>query len=225
MAAASICGKTPLGLFRPPALMKGHTVTEKFDRVWHDPVWSKVIAGMILAALAATAGTFENRRYTFLEVAVPLWLVIVTATGTFVFSTLLLSKILRAAYGFAPQPKFIGVDVPDPNPDQKLTFPVKCYFTFRNDSHGCIDVAVSDFQPEAVVTKNIAVAVLQVQMNQNWLPWDHGMDRVAVLPGKLFRGWVPADDSRFTAAQVRNLRGKLGTLTLTVNGKQLNFKL
>ena len=73
--------------------------------------------------------------------------------------------------------------------------------------------------------KTIPSAVLQVQLGTQWLPSDHGVQEVAVLPGQLFKGWIAPDDALYTAAQVRGHLGRLGTLVLKVNGELLEFEL
>ena len=202
---------------------------EKLKKTWNDPVWSKVIATGIWAAIVGSVALVVRIVWgsgsKFLGFAVPLWLVVFICAGAFIVSVLILSTFLRATYGFSPQLKLINVSVSDPDPNQTLSFPIKCYFTFRNDSQGCIEVSVSDFESEAVILKGLGIAVFQVQLNQKWLPADHGVDRVSVLPGQLFRGWVAPDESKFDSQHVRGLLGKLGTLRLLVNGKALSFKL
>src|ERR1035441_6810200 len=104
---------------------------DRFRKAWHDPVWSNaigtVISAGILAAIAAVARILWGPGSKFLGYGVPLWLVLVICAGAFIVSVLILSKFLRRTYGFAPQLKLIGVDVPDPDPNQTLSYPVKCY--------------------------------------------------------------------------------------------------
>ncbi len=152
---------------------------EKLKKVWHDPVWSKVIATGIAGGIVALWAISSGSGSRFWGLVVPLWLVVVISVGAFIVSILILSKLLRATYGFEPQLKLMGVRVTDPNPNQALSFPVKCYFQFRNDSPGCIDVSVSDYMAQAVTLKSLPMGVLQVQYHQQWLPGDQGMPRVA----------------------------------------------
>jgi hypothetical protein len=42
-----------------------------------------------------------------------------------------------------------------------------------------------------------------VLVPQQWLPSDHGMSEIAVLPSQTFKGGVPVDEKKYTAAQVR----------------------
>ena len=62
-------------------------------------------------------------------------------------------------------------------------------------------------------------------MLQQWLPADHGVPQVAVLPGQLFKGWIAPDETQYTAAQVRSHFGNLGKLTLKINGELMDFEL
>jgi hypothetical protein len=200
-------------------------MTEKDRRIWNDPVWSKVIAGGILAGLATLGGLLTRATSRFFWIVVPLWGVVVVAASAFVTSVLLLRKRRRETYGFDPNLKLLGVEVPNADPNQKWTFPVKCYFKFRNDSAGCVDVKISEFEPQAIILKSQAIAVLQVQFHQEWLPADHGMDRVSVLPGQLLQGWIAPDEAKFSSQNARDLLGKLGTLHLLVNGEVLTYQL
>jgi hypothetical protein len=204
---------------------------ETFKAIWIDPVWSKVIATLVAAAILTSIAALWDKytksgfKLSQITVVLPLWFLIVLLVGSFIFSVLILSKVLRSKYSFAPTIKLTGVEVPDPIPNPPMSFPVKCHFTFRNDSQGCIDVAVSDFEPEAVTLKNLPIAVFQIQLNQRWLPEDHGVSRIAVLPGQLFRGWIAPDEDRFSSTQARILVGRLGTLVLSVNGRVVRQKL
>jgi len=58
-----------------------------------------------------------------------------------------------------------------------------------------------------------------------WCPEDQGVDRIAVLPGQLFRAWVGPDESKFSQEQVTKLRGQLGTLVFLIDGAALNIDL
>ncbi len=198
---------------------------EKLKKIWHDPVWSKVIAALILTILSLLGGTLWKSGASVFGISVPLWLVVVVAAGTFAVSVVMMSGILRSIYGFTPELNLVSEIIPDPDPNQAWTFPLKCFVQFRNDSRGCIDVSISDYEPQAVTLKSLGIAVLQVQLNQKWLPADHGMNRLAVLPGQLLQGWIAPDETKFNSTQVRNLKGSLGTLTLLVNGKKLKYKL
>jgi formylmethanofuran dehydrogenase subunit A len=67
--------------------------------------------------------------------------------------------------------------------------------------------------------------VLQVLMGQQWLPVQDGVAEVAVLPGQMFKGWVPVEQTLYTAAQVRCHINNLGTLSLKVNDELKKFEL
>jgi hypothetical protein len=203
-------------------------MANRFMKVWSDPVWSKVIAAAIIAIAGVAGGVISHYwgpASKYLSIPIPLWI------GFIVFATALAigawhrSRPSNEIYNFSPEIKRMGVDAPDPNPNIKLDHPVKCWWTFRNDSVGCIDVSLSDFRAKNIKIKTIPSAILQVQMRHEWLPRDHGMPQVAVLPGQLFKGWISADESLYSAAQVRGQFNNLGTLVLKINGELREFEL
>jgi hypothetical protein len=93
-----------------------------------------------------------------------------------------------------------------------------------NNSSAAIDVRVAGFTPSAVQCKRFVTNVLQLDLPGGWQPNPHGVDAIAVLPGKRFRAWVGLDESRFTPAQARGLKGNIGTLKLVVNGTPVLIK-
>jgi hypothetical protein len=120
--------------------------------------------------------------------------------------------------------KVVEVTIPSQDPTLKLTYPLKCYVELRNDSTECADVRVSEYKQQTVTLKKFTPDVLQVKLRE-WYPQRDGIDRVAVLPGQLFRAWVGVDEAKFNENQIRGLRGKIGTLVFSVNGKPVNVPL
>lgn len=204
-----------------------------FKKVWTDPVWSKVIAGIILGILGVVAGIISKnwdaaRKY--LSYPIGAWLVVVFCAIAFVVGILVLRRVISGKdeggpYRFTSQLKCMSVSVSDPNPELNLIFPLKVFWTFRNDSIGCIDVSFDDYKPLNVTCQSLPMAVLQIQMNQKWLPSDFGVSEIAVRPRQLFKGWIPVDPSLYSATQVRGHIGKLGTIVLKVNGQLQQFDL
>ncbi|MGA2675255.1 MAG: hypothetical protein ABSE99_18760 [Terracidiphilus sp.] len=196
--------------------------------LWNDPVLSKVIGGLItggiLALCAELVPSIWGIRFT-LKYCVPLWLVIALCLVVFILSILLAPRSSLKTDGISLQLKHMGTSAPDPDPNYKIDFPLKCWWTFRNDSESAIDVTFWEFVGRSVKVKSQAVGILQVQMIQQWLPVDHGVAHVAVLPGQLFKGWIAPDEAQYTAAQIRSHFGHLGTLTLKINGKLMEFEL
>jgi len=67
--------------------------------------------------------------------------------------------------------------------------------------------------------------VLQLDFHGRWFPQPDGVDRIAVLPQQLFRAWVGIDETKFKQDQVNQLRGRIGTLALMVDGKPVDIDL
>jgi hypothetical protein len=86
-------------------------------------------------------------------------------------------------------------------------------------------VRVSDYTPNAVTLQKFIPGTLQVMMSDGWYPRPDPTDSVALLPNQRFRAWVAIDMGKFTKNQVETLVGKIGTLTLTANGKKIPFEL
>jgi hypothetical protein len=173
---------------------------------WNDPVWSKVIGGLIVPLLIAGFAAIRGR----------------------------LSLAVRVLFGLAevpnaelpvakPKVSLINVDCPpiDPNPPQPLTYPLKCYIEMRNDAQYAVDVKMIDYRRNAIQAKQVVFGVLQVKFNR-WFPVPDAAERIAVYPGQPFRAWIPIDEKgSFTNSAVLSLRGKIGTIVLTVNGEEV----
>ena len=176
---------------------------ELLHQAWNDPVWSKVIAGLIVPALLAILAL--GRRQRFRE-----------AIGVFL------------GHRRAPKPVItvINITAPpiNPSPPTPLRYPLKCYVEMRNDSVSMIDVQVSNYHENAVPIKKLVLHVLQVRFNR-WFPEPDGAERIAVLPKQLFQAWIGIDEATFTNSQIMKLRGKIGTLVLSVNGQQASIIL
>jgi hypothetical protein len=116
--------------------------------------------------------------------------------------------------------KLIDTSIPDPDPNRTYSYPVKCYIEISNESPQSVDVRATEFHPNAVTLRKFVREILQVRLG-SWCPTPDGVDHIAVLPYQSFRAWVGIDETKFTAAQVRGLKGKLGTLYFVVNGKTM----
>jgi hypothetical protein len=191
-----------------------------FRKIWNDPVWSKVIAGLILAAGGALWAS-RTSWGTTLKTPLPLWIVIIVGAATFSLAVMLM---FFRTYQFEPQIEVIDVSVTEVNRPMPLTFPLKCHVQFRNESDGCVDVRTSDYEPNTVTLKRFTLNVLQIDL-EGWVPEPYATDRIAVLPGQTFRAWIGIDETKFSPASVKDLRGRMGTLRLIVNGKRLAFQL
>jgi hypothetical protein len=195
-------------------------------RLWHDPVWSKVIAASITGVAAVLYAWIGNQ-----------WLPQMTTFNWWLFAIALLGVLGGLAGGFLifrklnqvePNITKTGVRIPPPDPDRKLTFPLKCYVTLRNDSEEeCADVHLSDYKRGAISVRELPSDVLQVRIGTQWCPSPDGIARVAVLPKQRFRAWIGLDHTLYNQAQANDLlsRGQLGTLVFSVNGKLVNVEL
>jgi hypothetical protein len=122
---------------------------------------------------------------------------------------------LRKTHAYASdQSKVVGIG-----------YPLKYYVELINDSRKCVAVRVSDFVPNAVTVQKFIPNTLQAMMSGDWLPSPESIDSVALLPNQRCRAWVGLDATKFTKNQVETLKGKIGTLTLTANGKKIPFEL
>lgn len=195
-------------------------------KIWYDPVWSKVIATIIFAALAALAGLSWNPIGTFLLSAslVPHWLLgllcLVAACIAVILLTAAKPKTPDTPVHITPVGETIIGE--DKNPGRG--FPLKVYRVMRNDSNHCADVQIADYRAATVTLKEFVTGVLQVKLRE-WYPDKEGVERVPVLPGQQFKAWVGADDRKFTKDQLERLRGQIGTLVLKVNGQRVDISL
>jgi hypothetical protein len=103
--------------------------------------------------------------------------------------------------------------------------PLKLRFHLRNDSPYPLDIQYQDYRPELITLKKSVTEIFQIRMAGAWLPTPNGLGQVAVLPTQQFAGWIAADESRFNKGLVEEHRGKIGTLVLLVNGRNVEIKL
>jgi hypothetical protein len=104
------------------------------------------------------------------------------------------------------------------------TFPIKYYVDVINDSRKSVAVRVAGYERDTVSLQKFIPNTLQVMLGGKFLPDTNSVESVAVLPNQRCCAWVGVD-SQFTKAQLGNLKGRIGTLTLTANGKRIAFKL
>jgi hypothetical protein len=112
-----------------------------------------------------------------------------------------------------------------PREGEVVMYPVKLYVTCRNDSQFPVEVCLSSYEPALVSHRQFNPGVLTILMGQKWLPLDHGVDRLAVLPGQLFKAWVGVDEKKCDAAKVNESKGRIGTIVFQVNGEAVAFDL
>ena len=77
-------------------------------KLWRDPVWSKVIAGAILAIIGSCATYFWPTVKSFLKssTAVPNWLFIAVSLGVIVICRLAKLRLKDSVVGQSPKPVF-----------------------------------------------------------------------------------------------------------------------
>jgi len=108
--------------------------------------------------------------------------------------------------------------------DAGATYPLKMRVQFRNDSTACVSVRVTSFKEGlAPMQHPFPVSVLQVSSGK-WFP-ESPADQIAVLPGQLFRVWIGFDATSTDKNKLQQLKGRLGTLTLTANNQPSTFSL
>lgn len=166
----------------------------KLHDIWNDPVWSKVIGGLIVIVLSAIGGLLAKlsglpKRF---------W-----------------QPALRKTHGY----------VSDQSETTGVLYPLKYYIEAINDSGKCVAVRVAAYVPNAVTLQKFVPDTLQAMMLDGWYPRPNTADSVALLPNQRCRAWVGIDATKFTKNQVETLEGKIGTLTLTANGKKVPFAL
>jgi hypothetical protein len=175
--------------------------------IWNDPVWSKVIGGLIVALVLAILAAMRGDRFK--------------RAMRILFGH---EEIPKAEPSSKPKITLINVECPpiDLNPSQPITYPLKVYVEMRNDSAYAIDVRVLDYKRNAVQAKHVVLGALQVKFNR-WFPGPDSAERIAAHPGQLFRAWIPVDETgSFSNSVVKSLRGKIGTLVLSVNEQEVS---
>lgn len=187
-------------------------------KFWNDPVWSKVIGGVILAAILAIGGLLAPVR-TFLLTGspVPHWMAVLLFLILGFEMVILLALVSTRTVRITPVGEVDIVEHPGAH------FPLKVYRTMRNDSTDCVEVLLKDYVAKAVSLKKFVTGVLQVKLRE-FCPVEEGVERIPVLPGQQFKAWVGADE-KFTKVQLEQLRGKIGTLVFAVNGRRVEMHL
>jgi hypothetical protein len=212
--------------FRGESLSHKNLMAVEMGLLWHDPVWSKVIAAIIVAlgaALYAWIGqhwfpTIITFNWWFFAIAL-LGVLGGLVGGFFIFPKLTQSE---------PNIKATSVRITTAPPDTQLTFPLKCYATLRNDSKDkCADVQLSGYKPYALSISELPLNVLQVRIGGQWHPAPDGASRIAVLPEQTFRAWIGLDHKQYNKEFARELllKGRIGTLIFKVDGKPVNIDL
>lgn len=155
--------------------------------VWNDPVWSKVVGGVITAVIVG------------------------------------MSKLLKWPKLFwIPRLRKTHVHASEQN---GAMYSLKYYLEIVNDSRRSVEVRVSEFTPDAVSLQKFVQSTLQVMFDGKWFPTELATEAVALLPNQRRRAWIGIDAKKFTKADVERLEGKIGTLTLTANGRKIAFQL
>jgi|HubBroStandDraft_5_1064220.scaffolds.fasta_scaffold03954_6 hypothetical protein len=198
--------------------------------IWKDPVGAAVIAGIVLAAFTWGWGKLPSSNPEFIthSIAIPLWLIIIAVSGLLGALWKLLSQhetTLRETYNFESKLTLISMTVTLSPPAEKRTYPLKCSVFLRNESKGCIDVLLLRYEQEKVPMKIFRQGVLQIEVSTGWVPTDHGVDRIAVLPDENVRAWIPIDENKYTTDEINGARGQIGTLVFKVNGKEERIKI
>ena len=169
--------------------------------LWNDPVWNKVIAGIILLVVTAAGARIANIHW---------W----SAIMRWVFRVL--SRRYRPA---------ANIRVIDARPEEAgIGYPLKYRITMLNNTAVAAEVRVAEYRPKRVTLKRLVLEVLQLWFGE-WLPDRDGVDRIAVYPQQQFRAWIGIDESKFNAQQVEALRGQIGTLVLSIDGEAVSIDL
>jgi hypothetical protein len=103
-------------------------------------------------------------------------------------------------------------------------YPLKCYVVMRNESNKAIHVSMMGFLPGRMSLKQETSYVLQVHLRE-WYPTEHGLHEVAVLPQQDFRAWLGLNEATYGKDAAMGLRGAIGTLVLTVDGRAVHIPI
>jgi hypothetical protein len=157
---------------------------------WHDTVWSKVIATVIVAAGSTLLATRKRWLRAFR------------------------TPSLRKTHAYPSDQSTTGA-----------TYPLKYYVELINDSRRCVAVRVSGYKPNTVTLQKFVPSTLQLMLDGNWLPTPNSTEAVALLPNQRCRAWLGIDSTKFTKADLERLEGRIGTVTLSADGKSIAFEL
>jgi hypothetical protein len=106
-----------------------------------------------------------------------------------------------------------------------IRYPLKMNIEMRNDSSECIDVQLAGYKPGIGELKKFVTAVLRLNFSGKLFPPVDGESRIAVLHGQQFHAWLGFDEKKVTKEQLGQNRGKIGILTLIVNGQNVDISL
>jgi hypothetical protein len=117
-------------------------------RIWHDPVWSKVIAAIIFAALTGIAGIAWDPIRVFLVSTSPIpnWLTAALILLIVVLGAILFTPRQTAVARISP----VGDAIIGEDKAPGRGFPLKVYRVVRNDSNDTADISVADYKPGTV---------------------------------------------------------------------------
>jgi hypothetical protein len=227
------------------------TVTEK---IWNDPVWSKVIATVIFAVVAGISTRFPTvREFLVASSVVPHWILLCAALLLLLVASsvvppwillcatllLLLGIILVVARRSKPQTTavdsavkitLINVDARDARgAETKKPFPLKVYCEMVNDSNRPVDVQIWNYISKELKVSYITRGALQLKFLTGvpFVP-NPSVERVAVFSGQTFSAWIAPDEKLFNKESFeRSPRGtgQMGTLVLKVDGREYRVPL
>jgi len=206
------------------------SMTESLGKIRNDPVWAAVAAGIILAILAWVWGKFpSNTVIVSRTFPIPLWLIIIVLSaliGTFWRLVTQREAAIQGTYHFEPKVTLVSVDADLAPPESKLTYPPKCSAFLRNDSKGCVDIMLANYQQDRIPIKAFRQGVLQIEVAPaGWVRTDYGAHRIAVFPNQNFRFWIPIDEKKYSPDEVRGARKQIGTLIFKMNRAEVQVKI
>lgn len=180
-----------------------------FKEIWNH-AWGHVLGGLIIGAGGLVWAVFQDHPggsafgIGIIGLGVLIW---------FLFNKLWSIKLTVTHFDTSYYPK------------PGIGYPLKYYIEMRNDSGKSIEVSVVKFQPKNIRLKSFPTEVMQVRFHAKWFPSDESVDKVAVYPGQLCRAWIGVNESEFTEQQVKAAVGRIGTLTVSANKKQIPIDL
>jgi hypothetical protein len=124
----------------------------------------------------------------------------------------------------AEPPKIALLDAHPHQTPPPASYPLKYRIKMRNDSSYAVDVQVSRYLQEVVPLKRFVTDVLQIKLGKAMQPERESVERVAVLPGQQFQAWIGVDETKFDVRTLDALKGRVGTLVLAVNGREIEMK-
>ena len=199
--------------------------------IWKVPVVAGTISGVVVALIVSAAGKISpaNAAIFLKSFPIPLWVIIIavfTLIGT-------VWKLLThhepppnlELYNFQTKLLYISMTAGLAPPEEKRTYPLKCSAFWKNESNGCIDVVFLRYEQEKIPAKSFIPSVLQISVDGQYVPPNHGAGRIAVLPDQEFRAWIAVDENKYTADEIRGAYGNIGTFVFRINGKEERWKI